>query len=608
MPNTDTSAWKEKYLSTLVALEREQQAHEQTEKILRQAMSRLSLAVETRDQQFNAELESLRKTVRAGGDIQRIKQLMEDISASILRLDQRQGGADGIAMALQELESRIDRVRLPNDLNQATRDLRKRLQEAGKEANLRDALDAYSNYTDSLIDWFATQQTADKSGLFGRLFACKDNEDGQHSADAQSPLAADADESAASTPTATTEASPDTTGSGLNGSGSQSDAPVQPEAPTIPVHAMTVDPIPPFNQVLFNLIKRLDLPAAFNSQAQQISDRLNEPPSAALAGVAVNDIADLMAKSRHQIEQEKRDIEQFLAQLTGRLQELDQLLSDSFGKRERASAEGSVIDASMTAEVAQIHRSVAEAQDFEGLKLSIKAHIENIQAQMQARKQLEQTQIKLAEAEAERLRTTLAKTEDESHLLRKRLQDARKRALRDTLTGLNNRLAYEERMAQEIERWGRYARPEVLSIWDIDHFKKINDTFGHTAGDNALRAVAKLLQESTRKSDFLARFGGEEFMLLLPETNVQTALELANRLRERVAVKRFQFRGQPVPLSISCGLAPFVDKDTAEDIYRRADIALYEAKAAGRNCCLVFEPGMLPSQARPHTEPMPQAV
>jgi diguanylate cyclase len=345
--------------------------------------------------------------------------------------------------------------------------------------------------------------------------------------------------------------------------------------------------------VLFDLIKRLDLPGEFSGRAQRIGTRLLEPPTVELAETAVGDIADLVAKSRLQIEQEKRDIEQFLSQLTGRLQEIDRHLGESLGHRERANAEGSAIDASLSAEVAQIHRSVAEAHDFSSLKTSIKTHLENIQAQMQARKELEQSQLELAQAEAARLRETLNRVEGESRQLRERLQDARERALRDALTGLHNRLAYDERIAQELERWNRYARPAVLSIWDIDHFKRINDTFGHTAGDNALRAVAKILQEATRKSDFLARFGGEEFMLLLPETDIATALELADRLRERVATKRFQYRGQPVPLSISCGLATFLEKDSPEDIYRRADIALYRAKAAGRNRCLVFAPDML---------------
>lgn len=583
MTNTETTSWKEKYFSTLETLEvleNKNKERERTETILRQAMSRLSLAVETKDPQLNAELEALRKTVRAGSDIQRIQQSMEEISASILRLDQRQTSADSIAATLERLEHRSERTQLPNDIRQATRELKKQLRQASKQADPRAALDAYASYADSLIDWVATEAGDESPGLLGRLFGRKDDTPG-----AEEP------------PVGASETiTPPQSGEPLEQTAATETPPVGEEgiqATAGETHAPDLPATLSFNQVLFDLLNRLDLPATFSTRAQRLGARLHQPPTAALATAAVTEIADLVARSRHQVEQEKQEIEQFLSQLTGRLQELDHLLGDSLGNREHANAQGNAIDASMSAEVEQIQRSVAEARDFDGLKTSIRTHLENIQEQMQARKELEQTQLKMAEAEAAHLRESLAKVEGESQELRARLKDARDRALRDALTGLANRLAYDERIGQEIARWIRYGHPTVLSIWDIDHFKKINDTFGHTAGDNALKAVAKLLEEATRDSDFLARFGGEEFMLLLPETDIATALELANRLRERVAAKRFQYRGQPVPLSISCGLAHFIDQDTAEDVYRRADVALYRAKAAGRNCCKVFEPGML---------------
>lgn len=539
MSHPEHESWKDKYLATLESLGQETREREQAEKILRQAISRLSLAVDTRDPTFTAELASLRDTVRSGGDPQHIARLMEDISASILRLDRRRTASEAIVAALEAFTSRTHGLHLPAGPRQAARDFKKRLLRASQDADVPAALDASVHFNATLTEWLITPRP-ERPGLLQRILQ--------------------------RTQTDNTKINDEPAGQ---------------------------DSAPPFNLVLFDLLKRLDLPAVLDPLAMRIGEQLQEPPTAALASAAVGDIADLMAKSRHQIEQEKQDIEQFLAQLTNRLEEIDQLLGDSFGNRERASAEGSVIDANMTAAVDRIHRSVAEAQDIEGLKIAIKLHIENIQTQMRARQELEQTQLKQAEAEAARLRETLAKTENESQTLRARLQDARERALHDTLTGLPNRLAYEQRIEQELARWSRYGRAAVLSIWDVDYFKQINDRFGHLAGDNALKAIARLLEEASRESDFLARFGGEEFMLLLPETDIATALALANRLRERVAGRRFLYRGQPVPLSISCGLAPFMVGDTAETLYQRADTALYRAKAVGRNCCLVFEPSML---------------
>lgn len=633
MPNPDDRSWKEKYLQALDDLEREQKSREQDERVLRHALSRLSLAVETPDQQFSRELQHLRDAIRGDDELARIQQLMEDISASMLRLDQRERSTSEIEIALRALEQGLDRVRVPQGLRKATKELKHALQSAGKQADRGSALNAYASFTAGLIDWLGSEGPQEKTGLLGRLLGRDGSSDetptktlseGERAeesgarADAEPPagddavrgsaLASDNDDiSATSEPIGLSDEEARTPGRAADlerlgtstAASLESDADTRSEdvsadrSPEQQESALPAFATPPFNQVLFDLVNRLHLPIELGARAQRICNRLHEPPSTELASEAVGEIADLMARSRLLVEQEKRDMELFLAQLMGRLRELEDALGTSLGHHERATAEGSAIDANMSAEVQRIHQSVAEARDISGLKVSIKKHLENIQTQMEARKELEQTQLKLAQAEAAHLRESLARVESESQELRERLSDARQRALHDALTGLHNRLAYDERIEQEIERWTRYARPAVLSIWDIDYFKRINDTFGHTAGDNALKAVAKLLQESTRKSDFLARFGGEEFMLLLPETDIDTALELANRLRERVAGKRFQYRGQPVPLSISCGLATFIERDTPEDIYRRADAALYRAKAAGRNRCLVFEPGML---------------
>ena len=615
MANPDDLSWKDKYLQSLDSLEHEQKTREQSEQTLRQALSRLSLAVDTKDTQLNAELESLRKVVRGAGSLKQIKQLMEEISASILRLDQRQNSVSSIENALEGFEQALEQIRVPSGLYKSTKELKKRLQAAGKSGDLREALAAYQSYTAGIIEWLNTQPTEEKSGLFGRLLGRRGETSGADSADATaapeaapdtnpdsttdgatSAAASDANNEAGTTDQTYGTSTETEDSSQLEQNQAASDQPANQPASQPKSQDEAASALPPFNQVLFDLINRLDLPVELSPQAQLLSKQLNEPPSAELAGTAVSDIAELVAKAKRRVEQEKQDIEHFLSQLTGRLQEIEQHFGESLGKREAANAEGSAIDANMSAEVEQIQRSVAEANDFSGLKSSIRTHLENIQAQMEARKELDQSQLELAQAEAAHLRESLGKVENESQELRQHLQAARKRALHDALTGLHNRLAYDERIEQELERWSRYAHPAVLSIWDIDHFKRINDTFGHTAGDNALKAIAKLLQEFTRKSDFLARFGGEEFMLLLPETDIDTALELANRLRERVAAKRFLFRGQPVPLSISCGLATFILSDTQEDVYRRADIALYRAKSAGRNRCVVFDSSMMETE------------
>lgn len=486
---------------------------EQTERILRQALSRLSLAIETSDQRLAERLKALRSALKTGASGERIQELMEDISAIIIHLDQHKIAHNVVATILQHVIVSLKSTPLPEALRESTDTFKHRLTEASQRVDLSQALNAHADYLLAILAWI----TASADTMFDPQQA-----------------------------------------------------------------------VPPFNQVLFDLLHRLDLPKELDDQRQRIAQLLHQPSTVHLAGQAVNDIADLMAKSRLKIEREKSEIEGFLAQLTTHLVELERYLEVSLDSQGHATVKGRAIHASVSAEVAEIRRSVDEAQDIQVLKARIQVHLENIQENMLAREKLEATQLAQVQAELEQLRDRLARVECESNELRARLREAHEQALRDALTGLHNRLAYDQRIVQECEHWHRYAHPTVLCIWDIDYFKRINDTFSHTAGDNALKALAKLMQESTRKSDFLARFGGEEFMLLLPETTIDTGLHLANRLRERIAAKRFQYRGQLVPLSVSCGLAEFIPGDTPEDVYRRADAALYQAKAAGRNCCVVF--------------------
>jgi len=172
-------------------------------------------------------------------------------------------------------------------------------------------------------------------------------------------------------------------------------------------------------------------------------------------------------------------------------------------------------------------------------------------------------------------------------LIEQRMLEQQRLALLDSLTQLPNRNAYEQRLAYEFERWQRYQRPLVLAVCDLDHFKLINDNFGHLAGDKVLRIIAKTLRKRLRKTDFVARFGGEEFVILMPETEQQEAQQTLEAIREAVAASPFHFRDKPVAVTLSIGIAAFSNGVTSDDIFERADTALYQAKQGGRNLCWV---------------------
>jgi diguanylate cyclase (GGDEF)-like protein len=149
----------------------------------------------------------------------------------------------------------------------------------------------------------------------------------------------------------------------------------------------------------------------------------------------------------------------------------------------------------------------------------------------------------------------------------------------DALTGLANRRALEEILAAEISRAHRFRHDLAVVVLDLDHFKEINDSFGHAAGDVMLREVSRLLTSLARQGDTVARWGGEEFVVVLPETDPAGASRFAERLRRTIeahAVGEMQ-------TSTSCGVASMLPEDTVEDLLGAADQALYRAKSNGRN-------------------------
>lgn len=173
-----------------------------------------------------------------------------------------------------------------------------------------------------------------------------------------------------------------------------------------------------------------------------------------------------------------------------------------------------------------------------------------------------------------------------------RNEQLRRMALVDGLTGIANRRAFDDDFMRHREQARRFWRTLSLIMIDIDRFKPYNDTYGHEAGDNALRTVAQILQRDLRQVDKAYRYGGEEFVCLLPETDETGAFIVADRLRQAVFEARIAHPGNPPAgvVTVSLGVATFDMRDQGEDLIKHADAALYAAKAAGRNRVVAWGP------------------
>jgi two-component system cell cycle response regulator len=153
----------------------------------------------------------------------------------------------------------------------------------------------------------------------------------------------------------------------------------------------------------------------------------------------------------------------------------------------------------------------------------------------------------------------------------------------DGLTGVHNKRYFVEQLDRELSRAARHQRPLTMIICDIDHFKSVNDEFGHLAGDHVLKEVAQICKARIRPDDVIARYGGEELALILPETGLAGGVMIADELRRKVATTSFVFEDEEIDVTVSCGVAQLKSGWSSYDFVKAADDELYEAKRAGRN-------------------------
>ena len=236
-----------------------------------------------------------------------------------------------------------------------------------------------------------------------------------------------------------------------------------------------------------------------------------------------------------------------------------------------------------------IETSVQDAAELNQLKTTVQDRLDAIRNHILTYQEGEEKTHRELLDELAKSNARLRDLEMETEQFRARLMEEHAQAIHDKLTGIYNRLAYEERMAQEFQRWKRYKKPLTLLVFDVDHFKSINDNYGHKAGDKALKLIAQTLQKNIRETDFLARYGGEEFVVLMPETDIASAMGVANKLRESVEAIHFNYQEKALNVTISCGATQFHKGDSAEAVFQRADACLYQAKQKGRNQCYTVD-------------------
>ncbi|MEM9173090.1 MAG: diguanylate cyclase [Pseudomonadota bacterium] len=239
----------------------------------------------------------------------------------------------------------------------------------------------------------------------------------------------------------------------------------------------------------------------------------------------------------------------------------------------------------VNAEVQTLREAVDDSTDLNALRQQVRMRFDTIMQRLTRFRDDENQRLDEVVGRNRTLRKEVADLRDKTSQLQEQLAEQRSLLLLDSLTGVNSRFSYDQRIEEEVARCQRGEHALSFTLWDIDHFKTVNDTYGHQAGDGVLKDIALALVRLTRTSDFVARLGGEEFVVLLPDTPAPAALDTANKVREAIAALSLVEHGLDRMVSVSVGVTQWQADDTVQTLYERADKALYAAKHNGRNRC-----------------------
>ncbi|AWL12628.1 putative signaling protein [Saliniradius amylolyticus] len=321
-------------------------------------------------------------------------------------------------------------------------------------------------------------------------------------------------------------------------------------------------------------------------QLQDIERQLAEPMS---ERQLVECCLMLLKHLFQNIYQERAHAEEFVDTLHQSLTTVSTNLEQSLKDNEQQYQQKLKNNADMRACMEDMEGMLAQSNDLEQLKAKSQVCLDKMAQSMNAREQYDQQDQAILVKLLGEMRQQLIQLEKETSQYRQRLESIRNQNQCDALTRLPNRNAYDTKVRKELAHWQKEGKPLSLALVDVDHFKSINDNYGHTAGDKTLQVLAQQITKCLRHEDFMARWGGEEFVVLLPDTDLEQLQTPLEKIRQRVERIPFKFKNQQVTITVSIGATQFVQGDSIESAFERADQALYQAKRDGRNQNVVIE-------------------
>ena len=339
------------------------------------------------------------------------------------------------------------------------------------------------------------------------------------------------------------------------------------------------------NASLQQLLEHLSIPPDLDTKRDHIKVVLEQQLNGDNLSKIIDGLTELVVDA---FNVEHNQFKGFLQQLTNQLQNFDVFLNTNATARDESTAESKQLENAIQDDIKQIKIHMDNPSTIEELTRKINKNLSVIGERIKDYRANEQARDLEYEKQVTRLKSKLTESEQNAEEIKSLLTYQKYKINHDSLTSLPNRESYDEYIIEVMQRWKDSGQVVSLAVGDIDHFKQINDTFGHLAGDKVLKKVAAIFKSSLRASDYIARFGGEEFVLIFEGANSKIAFQLVERLRKSIKDCQFVYRENKVDVTVSFGLTTIIEGDNIESLFMRADNALYKAKDAGRNRCAIL--------------------
>lgn len=340
---------------------------------------------------------------------------------------------------------------------------------------------------------------------------------------------------------------------------------------------------------LLDLLNHLDLPENLRAKAGELQKKLENNQDASNLKPLSDELANLIGLMRVNFEEEISRLNEFLEQLFARLKDLDQLVDTSSSIHAASSVSRHDMQQNFAQQVSDINKDMDTDHSVNEIRTLVSARLDKLTTDLNTYVVEEEKRQSDAQLQVEEMSRTVRKLESQTQQLSEDLHKQQLELHKDSLTQVLNRAGYEARLRELRSQFATAGLPFSIALVDIDHFKQINDKFGHLAGDKVLVKLADQLSRSVRNTDTVCRYGGEEFVILLAETKGREAANVIDKLRIIVERCNFHHAGVKVPVTISCGVAEIQPTDDSESVLKRADEAMYKAKHSGRNACIYLD-------------------